>query len=261
MEGSSMGDAGDKRYPPVSTLDAKRLTMVVKEIFSSVPPTYDRLNHLLSFRRDVVWRRETVRRMHFFSTHAFLDVATGTADLAIEAALRNPKVAVTGVDFVDAMLDVGRQKVQVRGLQERISLQYGDALSLPFPDGSFDVTAVAFGMRNIPDRLRALREMARVTAPGGQVMILEFTFAPVRGFRSLYGLYLKKVLPGFARLAVRDTSAYHYLADSIMDYPDPEAFDSLMNQAGLVVVQHFPMTLGTVYLHVGRTAGPLTSLE
>jgi demethylmenaquinone methyltransferase/2-methoxy-6-polyprenyl-1,4-benzoquinol methylase len=253
MHDRSPGDPAAKRYLPVSALDEARRTMVVKDLFSSASPTYDRLNHLLSFRRDVAWRREVVRRMRFFSTNAFLDVATGTGDLAIEAALHHPGVAVTGVDFVEEMLDVGRQKLAVRGLQGRIRLEYGDALSLPFAGATFDVCAVAFGMRNIPDNLRALQEMARVTVPGGQFMVLEFTFAPARGFRWLYGFYLRNLLPRVAGLVVRDTSAYHYLADSIMAYPQPDAFDSLMARAGLVEVQHFAMTLGTVYLHVGRT--------
>ena len=244
-----------KRYLPVSALDATHRTMVVKDLFSSASPTYDRLNHLLSFRRDVAWRRDTVRRMRFFSTHAFLDIATGTGDLAIEAALRHPDVTVAGVDFVEEMLVVGRQKVEARGLDGRVRLEWGDALSLPFGPAAFDVSAMAFGMRNIPDSLRALQEMARVTVPGGQVMILEFTFAPAVGLRWLYGFYLRKILPRFAGLVVRDTSAYHYLADSILAYPQPDAFDSLMTRAGLVNVQHFGMTFGTVYLHIGYTPG------
>jgi demethylmenaquinone methyltransferase/2-methoxy-6-polyprenyl-1,4-benzoquinol methylase len=253
MNQESLGDRPDKRYLPVSALDATRRTMVVKDLFASASPTYDRLNHLLSFRRDVAWRREVVRRMRFFSTHAFLDVATGTGDLAVEAARRFPAITVKGVDFVEEMLVVGRQKIDAQGLGDRISLEYGDALALPFPGATFDVSAIAFGMRNIPDSPRALREMARVTVPGGQVMVLEFTFAPARGFRWLYGFYLRNILPRFARLVVRDTSAYHYLADSILAYPHPDAFDSLMVQAGLVQVQHFALTLGTVYLHVGCT--------
>jgi demethylmenaquinone methyltransferase/2-methoxy-6-polyprenyl-1,4-benzoquinol methylase len=246
--------ARDKRYLPVSILDAERRTMVVKELFDSASPTYDRLNRLLSFRRDVAWRRRTVALMHFFSTRAFLDVATGTADLAIEAAKAYPDIAVTGVDFVEAMLDVGKRKVEAENLAGRVRLSYGDATALPFPDASFDVAAIAFGMRNIPDKSRALGEMARVTAPGGMVMVLEFTFAPARGFRMLYRFYLKKVLPALARLIVRDTSAYHYLADSIMAFPVPEAFDKLMAEAGLCRIEHIGLTLGTVYLHIGYKA-------
>ncbi|HTX71265.1 MAG TPA: ubiquinone/menaquinone biosynthesis methyltransferase [Rectinemataceae bacterium] len=241
----------DKRYLPVAALDATRRTMVVKDIFASAPPTYDRLNHLLSFRRDIAWRRETVRRMRFPATRAFLDVATGTGDLAIAAALHHPEISVKGVDFAEPMLEVGRRKVLDLGLEERVQLGFGDALALPFPDSSFDVAAIAFGMRNIPDKRRALAEMARVVTPGGLVMVLEFTFAPSRGFRRLYGFYLKKLLPSLARLIVKDTSAYHYLADSILAYPRPEAFDQLMAEAGLSQIEHFALTLGTVYLHIG----------
>lgn len=253
-------DRRDKRYLPVSMLNAARRTMVVKDIFASASPTYDRLNHLLSLRRDIAWRRWTVGRMRFPATKAFLDVATGTGDLAIEAARRNPGLRVSGVDFAEPMLEVGRSKLGRLGLEERVELRYGDALALPFPDASFDVAAVAFGMRNIPDKLGALREMARVVVPGGQVMVLEFTFAPARGFRAMYGFYLKKILPRLARLVVRDTSAYHYLADSIMSFPDPRSFDALMAQAGLCDIEHFGLTLGTVYLHIGyRPQGAIGS--
>lgn len=243
--------ARDKRYLSVSVLDAERRTMVVKDLFASASPTYDRLNRLLSFRRDLAWRKETVRRMSFSSGRTFLDIATGTADLAIEAAKAHPEILVKGVDFVEPMLEAGRRKIEERGLGRRIDLGYGDATALPFSDASFGVTAIAFGMRNIPDKIRALREMTRVTAPGGQVMVLEFTFAPARGFRSLYRFYLEKMLPALAKLIVRDTSAYHYLADSIMAYPEPAAFDALMSEAGLIGVEHAGLTMGTVYLHIG----------
>ena len=123
----------------------------------------------------------------FSPPQAFLDITTGTGDLAIEAAERNSDVRVTGVDLVEEMLVVGRQKVEARGLGGRIRLEWGDTLALPFGSAAFDVSAMAFGMRNIPDSMRALQEMARVTVPGGQVMVLEFTFAPARGLRWLYG--------------------------------------------------------------------------
>lgn len=165
-----------ERYSPVRRMtDAERIR-AVKGIFSTVTGKYDFLNHLLSLRRDIAWRRFAVQRMRFFETRRFLDVATGTADLAIEAARQYPALQVTGVDFVQAMVEMGRRKIEDRGLLKRIELLRGDALALPFPDQSFDVAAMAFGIRNIPDRTRSLEEMRRVVIPKGQVMVLEMTF-------------------------------------------------------------------------------------
>jgi demethylmenaquinone methyltransferase/2-methoxy-6-polyprenyl-1,4-benzoquinol methylase len=244
-----------KRYPRMEALSPTGQTRVVREIFTTGHEKYDLLNHLLSFRRDLGWRAAAVREMRFGRTARFLDVATGTADLAIAAARRFPQIRVTGIDFAAPMLEVGRRKVRDAGLQERISLLEGDALALPFPDGSFDVTAVAFGMRNIPDRRRALEQMARVTVPGGQVMILEMTFAPAPVFRPFYGFYLMRILPGIARLFAGSPATYHYLGDSIRHFPSPDALSSLMTESGLLEVSYTRLTFGAAYLHVGRVPG------
>ncbi|MBU1744219.1 MAG: class I SAM-dependent methyltransferase, partial [Proteobacteria bacterium] len=140
-------------YPSVTGIGRDEHIGMVREIFATIPGRYDFLNRLLSLRRDVAWRRFAVRKMLFFGTFHLLDVATGTADLAIEAARRHPEIRVTGIDFIPEMLAPGRKKVALRGLAERIQLLQADALGLPFPDGSFDAVGIAFGIRNIPDRL------------------------------------------------------------------------------------------------------------
>ena len=245
------------RYPRMEALTPATHTGVVREIFSTVFGRYDLLNHLLSVRRDVGWRAVTTACMRFPRTKRFLDVATGTADLAIDAARRHPEIRVTGIDFAAPMLAVGRRKVARARLADRIDLREADAMALPFPDGSFDVSAVAFGMRNMPDKRRALSEMSRVTAPGGLVMVLEMTFM-VRGpFRRLYGLYLSHILPRLARLFLPDAATYYYLGDSIRHFPPPEDFAALMRRAGLVAVRYHRLTFGTAYLHIGRTPGGL----
>ena len=241
-----------RNYPPFATMSQAVQTGVVKEIFTTAHGRYDFLNHFLSLRRDVGWRRFAVQKMRFPAQGRFLDVATGTADLALEAALRHPRLSVTGVDFAEPMLRIGKKKVQAAGLSDRVTLLAGDALSLPFADRSFHVTAVAFGMRNIPDKRAALREMARVTVPGGQVMVLEMTFAPSGAFRGLYRIYLTRVLPGLARLFAANAGAYAYLADSIQGFPGPLAFQDLMRSAGLTDVVYFGLTFGTAYVHIGR---------
>ena len=230
-------------------------TSVVRDIFTTVHDRYDFLNHLLSLRRDVGWRTVAIGRMSFSRTNRFLDVATGTADLAIATARRHAGVSVVGVDFAAPMLDVGRRKARKAGLSDRIELLEADALALPFPDRSFDVTAVAFGMRNIPDKIRALREMARVTVPGGQVMVLEMAFAPSAAFRPFYGFYLGRVLPRLAHLLARNGATYFYLGDSIRHFPAPPVLAALMRQAGLRSVGWHRLTFGTAFLHIGRTPG------
>jgi demethylmenaquinone methyltransferase/2-methoxy-6-polyprenyl-1,4-benzoquinol methylase len=244
-----------QRYPPVAEMTAAGQTGIVRDIFTSVHGRYDFLNHLLSLRRDVGWRAVATGRMRFPRTRRFLDVATGTADLAIAAARQHPAVSVVGVDFAAPMLRVGLHKVRAAGLSDRIELREADALALPFPDGSFDVTAVAFGMRNIPDKIRAMREMTRVTTPGGQVMVLEMAFAPSAVFRPFYGFYLGRVLPRLARLFARNGATYFYLGDSIRHFPAPPALASLMRQAGLQSVSWHRLTFGAAFLHIGRTPG------
>ena len=242
---------GIKTYSPVREMtDAERIR-AVKEIFSTVTRKYDFLNHLLSLRRDIAWRRFAVRRMRFFSTYRFLDVATGTADLVIETVERHPMLQATGLDFVKTMVNAGRRKAESRDLSERIRFLRGDALALPFPDRSFDVAAMAFGIRNIPNKLLALQEMKRVVVPGGQVMVLEMTFPRNSLFHGFYRVYLRSILPRIAGAFSKNPAAYEYLADSIMNFPSPEAFARIMEEAGLVRVETHRLDFGITYLHIG----------
>jgi demethylmenaquinone methyltransferase/2-methoxy-6-polyprenyl-1,4-benzoquinol methylase len=240
-----------ERYSPVRQMtDAQRIR-AVKEIFSTVTGRYDFLNHFLSLRRDIVWRRSAVRKMRFFCTHRFLDVATGTADLAIEAARQYPSIHVTGLDFVQVMMNRGVIKITERGLGGRIHLLAGDALDLPFPDHCFDSVAIAFGIRNIPDKPRVLQEMKRVTVPGGQVMVLEMTFPRNGVLQGFYRLYLHRILPNIARAFSKNPAAYEYLADSIVNFPSPEAFGKMMEEAGLARVEKYSLDFGITVLHTG----------
>jgi demethylmenaquinone methyltransferase/2-methoxy-6-polyprenyl-1,4-benzoquinol methylase len=245
-------DSQDKTYPSVTGIGRDEHVGMVREIFASVPGRYDFLNRLLSLRRDVAWRRFAVRKMRFFNTFRLLDVATGTADLAIEAARRHSAVCVTGVDFVREMLIPGRQKIAGRGLADRIRLLQADAMALPFPDGSFDAVGIAFGIRNMPDRLRALREMRRVLVPGGRIYVLEMNFPLNRFARRFFDFYLKHLLPGVARLFSGNPAAYRYLADSILHFPTPQAFLGLMGEAGFRDRERHSLTFGITCLYVGK---------
>ena len=236
----------------VRVSEAERVGMV-KEIFSTVTGRYDFLNHFLSLRRDIAWRRFAVRKMNFFKTFRFLDMATGTGDLAIAAARHHPSIQVIGLDFVMGMMDLARFKVEKREtIVERIRFLRGDALALPFPDHSFDVAGVAFGIRNIPNRLQALQEMGRVVIPGGQVMVLEMTTPGNHMFRGIYKLYLSRILPRLAQPFSQNPEAYRYLADSIIHFPSPEAFAWEMENVGLARVERYSLDLGITCLHIGH---------
>ncbi len=225
---------------------------MVKEIFSTITGKYDFLNHLLSLRQDIVWRKSAARRMRFFKTFRMLDVAAGTLDLALEVAFLHPEIRVAGLDFVEQMLQAGKAKIEKRNLASRVNLVQGDALHIPFPEETFDVAAIAFGIRNIPNKPAALREMVRVVAPEGTVMVLEMTFPQIPGFARVYDLYLNRMLPVLAGLFSPNPKAYHYLGDSIMHFPSVRHFTLLMKEAGLVQVKAHSMTFGISRLFTGR---------
>ena len=225
---------------------------MVRHIFSTITGKYDFLNHFLSLRQDIVWRKSAVRRMRFFKTFRLLDVATGTGDLAMEAAYTHPGIRITGLDFVKEMLQAGKKKIREQGLSSRIDLIRGDALNIPFTEETFDVASIAFGIRNIPDKVAALREMVRVVAPGGRVMVLEMTFPRLPLITRFYDLYLNRLLPLLAGLFSPNPEAYRYLGDSIMNFPTTDHFLALMKEAGLVHLGMQSMTLGISRLFTGQ---------
>jgi demethylmenaquinone methyltransferase/2-methoxy-6-polyprenyl-1,4-benzoquinol methylase len=203
-------------------------------------------------RRDVSWRRFAAGKMRFFSTMRYLDVASGTADLALEVARSHPGTSVIGIDIAEELLEIGRVKVRDQGLSERVELKYGNALDLQLPDESVDVAGIAFGIRNIRDRLHALSEMKRVVAPGGQVMVLELSYHGTGLIKPFYYIYLKTIIPFMARMVSDNSEAYEYLGHSIMDFPAPGEFCGIMRQAGLVNIRSWPLTFGVTRLFVGN---------
>ena len=240
------------KYPSVKTISDEQRVGMVREVFSTITGRYDFLNHLLSLRRDIAWRRFAIKKMIFSRTRRFLDVACGTGDLSINACLEHSNISVAAVDFVYPMVKAGNDKIKKRSLLNRINLIQGNALALPFHENAFDVTAMAFGIRNIPKRTEALREMLRVTVPGGQIMILEMTFIQNRFFKLFYYIYLNYLLPLLAKIFSKNAAAYYYLADSIMNFPTPTEFAALMGDAGVSEVEIYPRTFGIACLYVGK---------
>lgn len=220
-------------------------------MFSAIAPRYDLLNHLLSAGRDRVWRREAVAATALPPRGILLDVCTGTADMALEAARQFPDARIVGVDFSRPMIALGTAKVERARLSDRISLQVAPAEALPFPDDSFDAATVAFGLRNVPDRLRGLREMRRVLRPGGHAVILEFTTPPNPLFRGVYLWYFHCMLPRIGRLVSGHPSAYSYLPATVSDFPSTQGLAEWMQEAGFSEVSYRLLTGGIVAIHVG----------
>ena len=224
---------------------------MVERMFSAIAPRYDFLNRLLSAGRDHYWRREAIRATALPLRGRLLDICTGTADMALEAARRFPEARIVGVDFSRPMISLGLAKVERANLASRISLQVAPAEALPFPDESFDAATVAFGLRNVPDRLRALSEMHRVLRPAGRAVILEFTTPPSPMFRCVYLWYFHRVLPWVGRLVSGHPSAYSYLPASVADFPTPDGLAAWMREAGFAEVWHSLLTGGIVAIHAG----------
>ena len=241
-----------KEYPPVSEMSQKQKVEIVKEIFSSITNKYDFLNRFLSLRQDLTWRKTTVKQMRFFESYKFLDMATGTGDLAIDAVNIHPKIKAIGLDFVQEMVDYGNVKIKDQNLKDRVVLKLGDATNIDYDDNTFDVTAMAFGIRNIPDKVKALTEMKRVVLPEGQILILELTTPNPGFFKDIYSFYLNKILPRLAELFTTNPAAYEYLADSIISFPTRSEFVYLLSSIGFRNINAVPLSLGICTLYIAN---------
>ena len=220
-------------------------------MFDRIAGRYDLLNRWMSFGMDRGWRRKTIASLELEPGHRLLDLATGTADLALRALRKHPEIHVVGVDPSQAMLDVGAEKRHRAGMDERLQLQVGDAQSLPFEDNSFDAVCIGFGIRNVPDRPRALAEMARVTRPGGHIAILELS-EPKRGFVApLTRLHIRHIVPRLGAL-LSGSREYRYLQTSIAAFPSPDAFAALMEDSGIEVTRLRRFGFGSCILYQGR---------
>ena len=205
----------------------------IAAMFDRISPKYDALNHLLSFNIDKVWRRKTAKAVAKTQPKTVLDLATGTADLAIAVARRNPQAHIIGMDISEKMLDIGKAKVAQRKMDGQIDLRLGDAAALSFEDGSFDAVTVAFGVRNFEDLDKGLSEIHRVLKPGGQAVILEFSMPERFPVRQLYRFYFKRVLPRIGKMVSKDPGAYTYLPESVERFPKPEIFLKLLSEKRL----------------------------
>ena len=225
----------------------------VREMFGQIAGRYDLLNHLLSLNVDRYWRWRTVRRVRPQGAEPILDVCTGTGDLAL-AYWRSGRgrVPVVGADFCAPMLAIAEAKIHKAGAQGRITLVEADAQELPFPDDTFQIVSVAFGLRNVSDTDRGLAEMARVCRPGGRVAVLEFSLPKAWPVKKLYLAYFRHVLPRVGELLARNRqAAYNYLPASVGEFPQGQELAERMHRVGLGRVDIYPMTFGVATLYVG----------
>ncbi|MGC4005933.1 MAG: bifunctional demethylmenaquinone methyltransferase/2-methoxy-6-polyprenyl-1,4-benzoquinol methylase UbiE [Pirellulales bacterium] len=226
----------------------------VRSMFGEIAGRYDFLNHFLSGGVDYYWRWRTVRNVPARDDAPVLDVCTGTGDLALAYAKRT-KADVVGADFCHEMLDLGRQKAAKIGRDGQVAFVEADAQHLPFPDDMFQIVTVAFGLRNVSDTDRGLREMTRVCKPGGKVAVLEFTTPRSQPFKAVYQWYFKNILPRIGQALARNSkAAYEYLPESVGEFPAYQALADRMTAAGLTDVTFRPMTFGIATLYVGEKA-------
>lgn len=222
----------------------------VERMFDTIAPRYDLLNRVLSLGVDVWWRRRALSYLKETNPETVLDVATGTADVALMSARILRPRRVVGVDIANAMLDIGRIKIDKKGLSDTIALETGDSENLRFEDGAFDAVTVAFGVRNFQNLERGLSEMRRVLRPGGRLVILEFSKPQLFPFKQLYNGYFKYVLPLIGRLTSRDMRAYKYLYESVQAFPEGEAMLQILSKTGFSKTWSERLTLGICSIYV-----------
>ena len=222
----------------------------VEQMFDNISHKYDFLNHFLSLGIDIIWRKRAVSLLKEIKPKRLLDIATGTGDFALEVYNLKPD-KVIGVDISEGMLEIGRQKVSKKSLDQVITLKKGDSENLEFENDGFDGITAAFGVRNFENLEKGLSEMLRVLRPGGKVVILEFSKPEVFPFKQLYNFYFKAILPVLGRLISTDKAAYSYLPESVKEFPYGAAFVDILKNIGYKEVKCIPLTFGISSIYTG----------
>lgn len=223
----------------------------VAAMFNNIAKRYDFLNHFLSLGIDIYWRKKTIQQLKYIKPSRTLDIATGTADLAIEALTLQPE-EIIGIDISEQMLEIGREKIKKKRLGEIIQLSYGDSENIPFQNNSFDAITCAFGVRNFENLDKGLNEMYRVLRRGGKVVILEFSKPQQFPVKQLYSLYFHWILPQVGRVFSKDMSAYNYLPASVEAFPDGKQFLKRMGRAGFEETKQIPLNWGIASIYTAR---------
>lgn len=224
----------------------------VSTMFNNIAPYYDLLNRVLTLGIDQQWRKKAMKQLKADNPKMILDVATGTADLALEVVKHVDAEKVIGIDISTDMLAIGRKKIEKKNLQHVITLEEGDSENLPFEDNTFDAITVAFGVRNFENLEKGLAEMLRVLKPDGKVIVLEFSKPTLFPFKQLFNIYFKYILPTIGRLTSKDPKAYKYLYESVQAFPDGKNFVAILERLGYQSTQFTPLSLGICSIYLGK---------
>jgi demethylmenaquinone methyltransferase/2-methoxy-6-polyprenyl-1,4-benzoquinol methylase len=233
---------------PYETADPKKKQ--VAEMFDNISGSYDFLNHFFSAGIDKRWRKKAIDLLREDQPEEILDVATGTGDFAFEALRLNPR-KVIGIDISDGMLEIGREKIRRRKMDDRMEFIHGDSENLPFEEDRFDAITVAFGVRNFQDLKAGLSEMKRVLKPGGKAVILEFSKPKKFPLKQLYFGYFKYIMPLLGKVVSKDKSAYEYLPRSVVAFPEGKHFQMIMHEVGFSRTECKKLTGGIASIYTG----------
>lgn len=240
------------KVTPYKDSDLNKKEQVTK-MFDNISKEYDGLNRVISFGIDIKWRKKVVEIVAKTLPENVLDIATGTGDLAINLTQTNAK-KIIGLDISDGMLEVGRQKIAAKKLDNIISMVIGDSENLPFEDNSFDAITVAFGVRNFENLEKGLSEILRVLKPDGVFVILETSVPTKTPFKQGYNVYTKYIMPTIGRLFSKDQSAYSYLSKSASLFPHGEALNNILRKTGFINVDDLPQTFGSASIYTAYKA-------
>lgn len=221
----------------------------VHEVFEKISGNYDKMNSVISFQQHKKWREDTMSRMNVQKGSTTLDVCCGTADWTISMGQAvGPEGKAIGLDFSQNMLNVGYEKVKAF---PQIELIHGNAMELPYPDSTFDYITIGFGLRNVPDYMKVLKEINRVLKPGGMFVCLETSQSELPGYKQLFRFYFKYVMPVFGKLFAKSYKEYSWLQESAEDFPGMKELAKMIEQAGFVQVEYKPYSGGAAARHIG----------
>ena len=235
------------KIKPYKNSDLSKKEQVTK-MFDTISEDYDGLNRVISFGIDIKWRKKVVQLIKNTNPDTILDIATGTGDLAINLAETNAS-KITGFDISSGMLEIGKQKINKKGLDSKIDMVLGDSENMPFEDNSFDAITVAFGVRNFETLENGLKEIYRVLKPNGTFVILETSMPTKTPYKQGYNFYTKNVLPLIGKAFSKDKSAYKYLCESASIFPFGEALNNILRNIGFINVEDFPQTMGVATIY------------
>jgi demethylmenaquinone methyltransferase/2-methoxy-6-polyprenyl-1,4-benzoquinol methylase len=224
----------------------------VTSMFDGIAPYYDTLNRVLSLGIDIIWRKKAVKMLAASNPVTILDIATGTADLAMEAARTIRPQKITGLDISANMLAIGDKKIKESGLDHIIQLEVGDSENLPYAEDSYDAVMAAFGVRNFENLEKGLSEMFRVLKPGGTLLVLEFSRPVIFPLKQLFNLYFKYILPVIGKVKSKDERAYRYLYDSVQAFPDYSGFTGILTKTGFSEAKYTPLSAGICCIYTAK---------